>query len=101
MPPLLVLATELYTFQLVINNKSKECLKAVKVLPDQLPQYIHFKITGLVRSFLRRNMSLSRIHCCYIIIGTEFKEKQTLEGDELFCCVILALGLKEKNTLCD
>ena len=46
-------------------------------------------------------MSLSRIHCCYIIIGTEFKEKQTLEGDELFCCVILALGLKEKNTLCD
>ena len=53
---------------------------------DPLPQY---RITGLeltierfyqthshnlVRSFLRRrNMSLSRIHCCYIIIGTEFK----------------------------
>ena len=42
-------------------------------------------------------MSLSRIHCCYITIGTDFKEKQTLEQDELFCCVILALGLKEKK----
>ena len=35
MPPsLLVLARELYTFQLAINNKSKECLKSVKALPD-------------------------------------------------------------------
>ena len=99
--PSLVLAGSYILFQLVINNKSKECLKAVKVLPDQLPQYMHFKITGLVRNFLRRNMSLSRIHCCYIIIGTEFKEKQTLEQDKLFCCVILALGLKEKHVLCD
>ena len=36
-PPLLVLARELYTFQLVINNKPKECFKAVKVLSDLLP----------------------------------------------------------------
>ena len=38
-PPLLALESELYTFQLVINNKSKECLKVVKVLPDPLSQY--------------------------------------------------------------
>ena len=37
--PLLVLARKLYTFQLVINNKSKECLKVVKFLPDPLPQF--------------------------------------------------------------
>ena len=30
---------------------------------------IHFKMTGLVRKFSRRNTSSSRIHCCYIIIG--------------------------------
>ena len=37
-------------------------------------------------------MSLSKIHCCYIIISTEFKEKHTLEQDELFC---LDLGLNK------
>ena len=37
--PLASLSKELYTFQLVINNKSKESLKAVKVLSDSLPQY--------------------------------------------------------------
>ena len=47
---------------------------------------IHLKITGLVRRFLRRrNKSSSDIHCCYIIISTEFKEKHTLEQDNLFC----------------
>ena len=46
-------------------------------------------------------MSLSRIHCCYIIIDTEFKEKHTFEQDELFCCVIISSGLKEQNVLCD
>ena len=33
------LARELYTFSIGYYNKSKECLKAVKVLPDPLPQY--------------------------------------------------------------
>ena len=42
-------------------------------------------------------MSLSRIHCCYIVIGTEFKEKQILEQDELFCCAIISSGFKEKT----
>ena len=46
-------------------------------------------------------MSSSRIHCCYIIIGTEFKEKHNLEQDELFCCVIISFGLKEKKKKCD
>ena len=41
-------------------------------------------------------MSSSRIHCCYIITGTEFKEEHILEQDELFCCVIISCGLKEK-----
>ena len=40
---------------------------------------------------------LSRIYCCYIITGTEFKEKHILEQDELFCCVIISSGLKEKK----
>ena len=36
---------------------------------------IHLKITRLVRRFLlkRRNMSLSKIHCCYIKLSTELK----------------------------
>ena len=40
---------------------------------------------------------LSRIYCCYIIAGTEFKGKHILEQDELFCCVIISSGLKEKS----
>ena len=57
---------------------------------------IHLRITGLVRRFLRRrNLSSSKILCCYIIISTEFKEKCTLEQDELFPCVIISSGLKE------
>ena len=46
---------------------------------------IHFKITGF-RRFLRRNMALSRIYCCYIIISIEFKEKHTLE--QMSCFVV-------------
>ena len=42
-------------------------------------------------------MSLRRIRCCYIIIGKEFKEKHTLEEDELFCCIIISSGLKGKK----
>ena len=64
-----------------------------EVLPDPLP----YKLTGLVKRFLlrRKNMSSSKIHCCYIIISTELKEKPTLEQDELFCCVNISSGLKE------
>ena len=59
---------------------------------------IHFKMIGLVRRFSRRRtMSSSRIHCCNIIIGTEFKGKHILEQDELFCCAIISSGLKEKK----
>ena len=36
---------------------------------------IHFKVTELVRSFLRRNMFSSKIHCCYIIISMQLKKK--------------------------
>ena len=39
---------------------------------------IHFKMAGLVWRFLRF-MSWSRIQCCYIIIGSEFKENHILE----------------------
>ena len=54
-------------------------------------------MTGIVRRFSRRrNMSSSRIHSFYIIIGTEFKGKHILEQDELFCCAIISSGLKEK-----
>ena len=46
---------------------------------------IYFKITELVRrSLRRRNMSLSKIYCCYIIISTEFKEKHSFEQHALF-----------------
>ena len=38
MPPLLVLARELYTFLIGYYNISKECLKVVKILLDTLPQ---------------------------------------------------------------
>ena len=42
-------------------------------------------------------MSSSMIHCCYIIIGTEFKEKHILEQDELFCCSVISSGLEKKK----
>ena len=42
-------------------------------------------------------MPSSRMHCCYIIIGTEFKEKHILEQDELFGCAIISSGLKGKE----
>ena len=45
-------------------------------------------------------MSSNRIHCCNIIILTEFKEK-LLEQDELIFCVIISSVLKGKNVLCD
>ena len=80
---------------MVTDNRSKECLNFVKVLPDPLP---HLEITGLARRnrfLLRRNMFSSKIHCCYRIIRTEHKEKHTFEQDLLFCCVIIRSGLKE------
>ena len=42
-------------------------------------------------------MSSSRIHCCHITIGIEFKEKHILEQDQLFCCAIISSGRKEKS----
>ena len=81
---------------MVTDNRSKECLNFVKVLPDPLPQ--HLEITGLARRnrfLLRRNMFSSKIHCCYRIISTEHKEKHTFEQDLLFCYVIISSGLKE------
>ena len=59
---------------------------------------IHLKKARLVRRFLlrRRNRSSSKLYCCYIIISTELKGKHTLEQDELFCCLIISSGLKEK-----
>ena len=36
-PPILVLAKELYTFLISYYDKSKECLKVVKILLDPLP----------------------------------------------------------------
>ena len=76
-------------------------------------------MTELVKSFSRRkNISSSRIQCCYIIIGAEFKGKGifeqegaslvaqlvknlpamwvVLQQDELFFCAISS-ELKEKN----
>ena len=72
-PHSLSLSRPYILFQLVTNNR--------KVFPGPLPQQI--KITGLLRKFLlrSRNMSLSTIRCCGIIISTEFKEKHTLEQD--------------------
>ena len=40
---------------------------------------------------------LSRIHCPYTILSTEFKGKHNLEQDELFCCALIRSGLKEKK----
>ena len=37
MPPLLVSERELYTFLISYYNKSKECVKVVKILLDPLP----------------------------------------------------------------
>ena len=79
-PHSLVLSRPYILFQLVTNNR--------KILPGPLPQQI--KIIGLLKRFLlrSRNMSLSKIHCCNIIISTEFKEKHTLGQDYLFYSVI-------------
>ena len=59
-------------------------------------------MTRLVRRFSRRrNMSSNRIHCCYIIIGTEFKEKHIFEKDELFCCAIISSVLSSSLRILD
>ena len=61
-------------------------------------------MTGLVKRVLRRrNMSSSRIPCCYIVIGTEFKEKHILEQNEFFWCVIIHFSSVQSLslTLCD
>ena len=76
--PLTCLNRELYTFKIGYYNQSKECLRVVKVLLYPLSDLhfkmtgleliiersyqihshnIHFKMAGLVRRFLRRNLS--------------------------------------------
>ena len=118
--PSLVLVTELYTFQLAItvNQKSVSGLwrsyqtyshslhfKIMgleptinkKILPDPLSN-IHFKMTGFVRrSPRRRNMSSSKIHCCHIIIGTEFKKNISLSKMNCFVVQSSALGLNKRT----
>ena len=96
MPPSLILARELYTFLIGYYSKSKECLEIIKGLNQTHYHNIHIKLIGLVRSFSRRrNISLSRKHYCYIVIGTEFKEKlEQLTLEQAFCCVSINSGLK-------
>ena len=72
MPPLLVLASELYTFLISYYNKSKECLKVVKLLLDPLPQFT-FENRISQKVFKKEKLTSSRIHCCHIIISTEIK----------------------------
>ena len=80
-PPSLVLAKHYMLFQLVTNNRPKEYLKVIKKLPDQLPKYtscdnIRRRLARKNEFLLRRrNVSSSKILCCYIIIRTELKEK--------------------------
>ena len=51
---------------------------------------IHFRITGLVRKFFKEKLSSSRIHCCHIILSTEFKLS-------FFVMQSSAPGLKKKK----
>ena len=61
-PPLLVLASNLYTFSVGYYSKSKECLKVVKVLPDT--HNLHFKIIGLELS-----PCLFNLYARYFMLG--------------------------------
>ena len=72
-PPSLILEKELDTFSIGYYNKSKECLKVVKVLPDPLPQYTFSNDRISQKVFWKEKLSSSRKHCCYIILNTEFK----------------------------
>ena len=62
---------------------------------------IRFKMTELFRRFSRRrNMSSSRIHCCYIVIGTQFKEKHILEQESFKKHEFLLYWLCQSLWLC-
>ena len=66
MPPLLFSTRELYTFKISYYNKSRECLKVVKISLGPLP---NLKITGLARKVFRKEkLSSSRIYCCYVAL---------------------------------
>ena len=54
MPPLLVLVRELYTVVISYYNKSKECLKVVKILQTH-SHNLHFRITGLKNLTMERS----------------------------------------------
>ena len=71
--------------------------KVVKVFPDRLPPFFLPRLVGRNGFLLRRDTSSSKIHCCYIIISTELKEKHTLEQDALFCCIIISSRLQDNS----
>ena len=52
---------------------------------------LFYAITVVSSAYLRL---LSKMHCCYIIISTDLKEKHTFEQDEL-CYLIISYGLKK------
>ena len=62
-------------FQLVTNNRLKECLKVLKVLPVPFPQHTSSK-NRLSQKFLAtmEKHSSSKIQCYCIIISTGLKE---------------------------
>ena len=72
MPHSLVLPRELYTFLIGYYSKSKECLKAVKILLDPLPEFTFKNNRISQKVFKEEKLFSSRIHC-YIILTKEFK----------------------------
>ena len=77
-------ARELYSFfnwLLTIDQKNVSKLERSYQIHSHS---IHLKITELVRRFLRRrNMSSSKIHCCYIILAKEFRKKKFVLSSSL------------------
>ena len=92
----------IYFYQTHSHNTHLKLTRTELTIERSYQTHSHSKIARLARRYLlrRRNMSLSKIHWCYIIISTEkhkekLKEKHTLEQSELFCCVIISSRLKE------
>ena len=85
MPPSLVLARKLYTFSIGYYSKSKECFKVVKVLPEQLPQYIFLDnwILANNRKILLDPLPQLTLEDDRIIQKVLKKEKHVLKQDTL------------------
>ena len=97
----------IYFYQTHSHNRHLKLTRIELTIERSYQTHSHSKLARLARRYLlrRRNMSLSKIHCCYIIISTEkytekLKEKHTLEQSELFCCVITSSRLKESLKDC-